>query len=807
MATCRQFFELSSQHEEDLAEVTLEMLRNIGTQEQEPEPLQGTATGGKPVSPLPSSKLVVEALLQSPLAERVERLVRAKLMIPLELADEKKSYGFSSPFVADFALTCSTHSKSWVPPSGFIYEALQYGSSFAILHLLDLALILSLPSEQFSSGVRADEHFGRLSKLSSLPRETITTTGLPQVLSNRHHPIAVVEMYMAFFRYLPRQIIAPLFNRSWVTFGQEWKRIARDLLASDEPNALPDIMLVPVSNEEKSTLKDMVEQVQSASHTIDLSGKLANLGVNPFRVVLGCVQLFNVAACNLVYFNGFAALRALPSFRGGSAGSQTAVGQPALKLCKNILQGQHVECILDAMPGLESLSHLDLTGCTVSPDDLQRILNSLPMKSMKMLILSEITFSGSRGSVLPKFSHLKRLQGLDLSFLGLRDEQMPELVQQLSALPDLHELTLEQNPITTAGLSELTPAVASRGSLRVLRLPRCQLDAGAAFVLGAMLTSSRNLHVLNLSNCSLQDSGLQHLSLVIKNHTQLTKVSLRSGQYSPQGLASFLTHLTRCGRMQHLEIGQCPIEADGYDVSDKLIKALEVSRLWDFLGLWQCRLGHTGFLQKMLSLDTQLRGLTNLVLQDNHLGDDSMKHLKEAAKRGVFRYLRHLNLRQNNIRAAGAELMAEALMYLPRLRELLLQHSVIPPSAAVSLSRASLRLSDMTLLEICDSYAMDYQQIDDVMVEIVRIVAEEQVAVGEGVRFAENDQLLENRFVEENLGLLGSTDTSPTGKPLAQSTERDAEPTIPRYRQLAEPEAEGSKLIIDGKLILSFGHT
>ena len=286
-------------------------------------------------------------------------------------------------------------------------------------------------------------------------------------------------------------------------------------------------------------------------------------------------------------------------------------------------------------------------------------------------------------------------------------------------------------------------------------------------MLGAVLAAARDLHTLSLGQCPLRDSGLQHLARVLQAHTRLSRVSLRGGGgYSPQGLAAFLAHLARCGGMQHLELGECALQeaegGPGGDVSERLLQALAGSAQWDFLGLWRCRLGHTAFPERLLTLRTQLRGLTTLVLQDNDLNDGQLGHLARAVRQGVFRYLSHLNLRQNGVGGPGADHLAEAIPRLPRLKELLLRHSAIPAPAALALSLAALRLPALRLLELSDSCAMAHSDVSAVVAEIERVVRAGDVAVGEGVGYAGDDDLMEREFADDRLRLLGPLHT--TGK-------------------------------------------
>ena len=807
MERCREFFGLSNEHEKDLAFVAMEVLRTVDEESDEGEEEMITAPMSfsdshiqaveAPLSPDVSSDLFIEAPPDSLVGEVVKRLEEAQLMVPCYVANRENTFCFRDIFVADYALSCTAIS-SLIPPTGYLSRALGYGSSFAMLHFVDLLLNLSLSRELTESRVTA-EKFGR-SKTPSPETDKMRESCFQQLIltvSGNYYPLAVTEMFLAIAEVQDAKFLS---QRAWWAFGPQWKKQFQRLLASGKD--IPDLSLCPLSSaEEDFAFAETMRTVLSSRQTIDLSDQLKNLNPSQLRVILACAQLTNVASFEL---SGNWSLRVTQKESTETSGPRT---QPALKLCLNSLESIHIHCLIHALPGLESVSHYDLTECTLSRDSLQRFLNSLHTETVRTLILSKISVE-SRGNWMPKFSHLKALQSVDLSYLGLKDGQMPQLAEQLGTLPDLRELALDHNPITAEGLTLLTPALVTRRTLRALRLSYCQLDAGSAYILGTTLTSARDLHTLNLSNCRLQDSGLQHLSLALKNHTQLNRVSLRSGGYSPHGLASFLSLVSKCPRMQHLEIGECPLEEDGCDVSDKLLKAVAGSSQWNVLGLWKCGVGRTSLLERFSTLTIQLRGLTSLVLQDNDLDDDKMGHLANAVRRGVFHYLSHLNLSQNfAIKNDGVEHLAQVLPSLPHMTELLMQNSTIPPHSAVTLSRAVLLLPKMKLLDLSDGYAVD--DVSSVVFEIKEIVDQGDVVVGGAVSFAERDKRMEDQYICDKLHCLKvePKEAAPSGVEEKEKVSTELDPSVlatgeeVRHRQTAQ--ASGDSLLIDGMLLIT----
>nr|KAG5712695.1 hypothetical protein BaRGS_029750 [Batillaria attramentaria] len=609
--------------------------------------------------------------------------------------------------------------------------------------------------------------------------------------------------------------------------GEELARVATEMIRASEGGEFPENLSFQTEAEQgrhehggsqggrpyvEAEADSELEETE-----VDLGENLSLLNPRQLQAVLTCMQFTNVARFTLEENdNGWVVLQVDDKLRLEHLSANVML-QPAMKIR---LENGQVKFLLGAMPSLESVARFNLTGCTVSPDDLQLLLDAMHVESVEELTLSGIPLG--TGGKLPRFSHLRRLRALDLGNTGLRDDHMAWLNDQLRDIIDLRELTLDQNVITTLGLSRLAPSLASCKTLQVLRLAYCSLDAGAAYVLGSLLAAARDLHVLNLSNCHLLDSGLEHLSQALREHVQLGKISLRSGGYSPEGLTPFLSHLAKCSRMQHLELGGCLLAEEGDAAANKLTAALSQSGLWDYLGLWKCELGKTQFMEQLHTQTWQLRGVSTLVLQDNGLRDDHIELLANAIEQGVFRYLRHLNLRQNYTGEAGAIRLSEVLSSLTYLQELLLQHSNITLAGAKRLCFAVLGMSSMLTLDLSDSYGMERG-------EGLILVREIEEAVDEGkatIKKVDLDPKEEEREfrVMTDPKMMGFSPCN--AKPgvhadaeVAEAKQSSAEevppkgdkPTVeatevaPLARGRAEPD--GEKITIDDKLCIFLGHS
>jgi Ran GTPase-activating protein (RanGAP) involved in mRNA processing and transport len=756
MAVCRRSYKLTREVESDLCMLALEDAHTEWVIEQEqPSALSvGALSKVQPQVGVPVLKL---STMVGPAADIVKKLVESNLLVPIiQAGQEENKFCFASLFVQDFASTCNLK----VPLT----------SSFRILHAVDLHL-RNAPSEEAafaSSGVRSDAEFQRTTVLSLTGARLTSYFQLPERASDGWDLVWACHCSV-------HPLAAPPFFQ--LTFGREWKTafLSRGPGVQEGP-----IKLCQMAAEEYHAVADTAQEVLSSrSLVLDLSGKLSHLTEGQLRLVLACCQLAYVGAFSLdissedeVFLSPL--VRESERRDSGVSGDSFQVRLKAgetqahliLKLGNNDLSDVHVECLLEALPGLEVVSHVELSGCKMSQANLQRLLDRLNARCIRSLKLSRLTDLRGTSLLVPSFSHLRRLQSVDLASMGLQETHMPSLARQLAALPDLRDLTLDWNMgIDTMGLSLLSPALASCRSLRALRLAHCGLDASSAYVLGALLTSARQLQILSLSGCKLYDSGLQQLALTLRDFHFIGKVALRSDEpaahddsrFSPDGLNRFLPVLAHCPRMQHLEMSRSMLWKDGAQATDSLLAALAGSSMWDYLGLFQCQLGKTHFLQRLPNaLPTQLRGLTDLVLQDNDLGDEHLIQLSEAVEAGVFRYLRSLNLHYNRFHSEGAQHLAAVLYCLPCLKELLLHDNAMSPEARLALCRSALRLPRMTSLNLSDQYSGDPADMERVAREVVGMVEEGGIEALQGEYIIDDrDCQLEQEFALSKMESLG----------------------------------------------------
>ncbi|XP_073340920.1 uncharacterized protein [Pagrus major] len=194
------------------------------------------------------------------------------------------------------------------------------------------------------------------------------------------------------------------------------------------------------------------------------------------------------------------------------------------------------------------------------------------------------------------------------------------------------EIHLKKYSRTKEGLLRLLPAIkASRSA----KLNDCNLTADCSEVLASTLSSSSNeLTHLNLSDNSLQDSGIEHLC---------------PGLQSPNCRLKTL-RLNRCGLTQRgceklASVLSCPTSHLGeLDLSDNDIEDSGVQLLSTGLGnvcckletlrLSFCNITEKGCVSLASAVKSNPSYLSELDLSYNHLGESGVKLISEALEEG-----------------------------------------------------------------------------------------------------------------------------------------------------------------------------
>ena len=145
---------------------------------------------------------------------------------------------------------------------------------------------------------------------------------------------------------------------------------------------------------------------------------------------------------------GIAETIVLPWERLWQVGEEVLVNVPAVTL--RLIGKNHSIKRLLRLPGLQYLTHLDLTKNSLEYEEIIYLANSPSVSSLHTLVLARNSTGPQGAEILAKSETLTQLTRLDLSFNSLGPRGATQFAQSCR-LPMLGELNLANNAIGTAG--------------------------------------------------------------------------------------------------------------------------------------------------------------------------------------------------------------------------------------------------------------------------------------------------------------------------------------------------------------------
>ncbi|XP_040188680.1 NACHT, LRR and PYD domains-containing protein 12-like isoform X2 [Rana temporaria] len=317
---------------------------------------------------------------------------------------------------------------------------------------------------------------------------------------------------------------------------------------------------------------------------------------------------------------------------------------------------------------------IDLTSCKIQSEGLRKFIPAL--HNIKSLRLSDNNLTDSSCPHLA--SVIRNNQTLRILILPRNNLEGPQFRDLMEALKksQIEELQLYDNQLTDSSCPHLASGIQNNQTLRTLHLYKNNLEGPHFRDLMEALTTSR-IEELLLSDNQLTDSSCSHLASVIRNNQTLRTLGLADSNLEVPHFRDLMEALTT-SRIEalllnddHLTDSSCPHLASGIR-NNQTLRTLNLS--WN-------NLEGPHFRDLMEALTTSR--IEELQLENNELTDSSCHHLASGIRNN--RTLRTLNLSMNKLEGPHFRDLMEALT-TSQIKELQLKDSHLTDSSCPHLA-------------------------------------------------------------------------------------------------------------------------
>ncbi|XP_037116568.1 uncharacterized protein LOC119128357 isoform X2 [Syngnathus acus] len=260
------------------------------------------------------------------------------------------------------------------------------------------------------------------------------------------------------------------------------------------------------------------------------------------------------------------------------------------------------------------------------------------------------------------------LQVLMLEICKLSKKSCEALASVLSSPGSLRELDLGWNDLRDDGLEALAAGLAKpQCTLQVLRLESCNLSKKSCEALASVLSSSRTLSHLDLSENKLCDHGVEALAAgLAKPQCTLQVLKLENCKLSKKSCEALASVLSSPGSLRELDLSQNKLCDDGLEALAAGLAKPQCTL--QVLVLWNCKLSKKSC-EALASVLSSPGSLRELDLGCNDLCDDRLEALAAGLAKPQCT-LQVLKLERCELSKKSCEALASVLSSPGNLREL-----------------------------------------------------------------------------------------------------------------------------------------
>ncbi|XP_078087455.1 NACHT, LRR and PYD domains-containing protein 3-like [Mustelus asterias] len=359
-----------------------------------------------------------------------------------------------------------------------------------------------------------------------------------------------------------------------------------------------------------------------------------------------------------------------------------------------------IDCaVLSQIIGLcDTIKHLDLWGCAIQCEGLQRLEPILYKCQELSLQTNDLGDSGMKILAEALKNPNCKIQKLELDNNALTDSYVEDFNVALRTNRSLISLNFDYNELGDLGVKGLCAALRSPDcKLQELSLKNNALTASCTMDLASALSMNQSLIDLNLSYNNLGDSGVKPLTLTLRNpNCKIQKLSLCNNALTGSCAEELASVLSSNQSLTNLNLSSNKLGDSG-------VKLLSAS-----LRNPDCKIQKLGLYENTLSyhcakdLSSALsanQSLMFLDLGDNNLGNSGVKLLSEALKKPNCK-IQRLELEKNGLTDSCTEDLAFALSTNRSMMFLILKSNLFTDASVPALRHIILNCRSLEQIDL-----------------------------------------------------------------------------------------------------------
>ncbi|XP_046555761.1 uncharacterized protein LOC124265024 [Haliotis rubra] len=363
------------------------------------------------------------------------------------------------------------------------------------------------------------------------------------------------------------------------------------------------------------------------------------------------------------------------------------------------LDKEQVSLLCTFLPQFDHITSYIFDNSGLDTCRVKQIITALNPAIVRGLSLLGCSLNLDEGEIgLLRFHYM---ESLDLESTGLTDSMMPVLVKEIGNMGKLKAFNVGSNKISPSGFAILSSALITKSHLKALRIHNINLGDVGGSILGQLVFALKHLEILSIWGCNIGDEGVRILSEQLPVHGSLKRLSMRSNNMTSSSSPELCKKLSACRNIQFFDCSST--SGDTENLPENLLILFQSSSAWDHVSLWDFDLGQIPLFNNPSDVQN-LSNVTFLCLQKNSMSDDKIKQLSTCLF--FFRFIQHLNLRENMVGDEGAEALVRALENKEHLEELLLDWNIFSLVGGRALVQLALELDSLKSCDLSYSFQL-----------------------------------------------------------------------------------------------------